>query len=286
MSKIFKPSAFGLTCLAVLTFILPASAQEKPPEEKWKISTELSYVVTGGNASTSSFSLGSRLSKTWDRNTVAFRTYVLKSNATTKNLQAVGSETDYEIIENKVEQLVAENYVLEGQFSRRLAKKLTGQAGASWDRNRFAGIAARYIVTAGLGYPVVENKRTTLKAEAAATVTLRRYLGDKTTSFAGLRAVASFEQKINDKSSLTSLFVFDDNLKKTADWRFDWTNAVSAPISKSLALKTSLRTLYTNSPALKAVPLVDTYGSPLGLFVYVPLKKLDLFFTNSIVISF
>jgi putative salt-induced outer membrane protein YdiY len=286
MSKQRKPAVFLLACLAVPALALRGPAQEKPPEEKWKVSTELSYVVTGGNASTSSFSLGSKLSKTWDRNTVAFRTYVLKSNATTKNLQAVGSETDYEIVENKVEQLVAENYVLEGQYSRRLTGKLTGQAGASWDRNRFAGIAARYILTAGVGDPVTETKRTTLKTEAAATVTLRRYIGDRTTSFAGLRAVVSFEQKINDKSSITSLFVFDDNLKKTVDWRFDWTNAVSAPISKSLALKTSLRTLYTNFPALKAVPLVDTYGNPLGLFVYVPLKKLDLFFTNSIVISF
>lgn len=286
MSRTTKPSIFGLTCLTILVLVLWVPAQETPPEEKWKVSTELSYVVTGGNASTSSFSLGSRLSKTWDRNSVAFRTYVLKSNATAKNLQAVGSETDYEIVENKVEQLVAENYVLEGQYSRRLAKKLTAQAGASWDRNRFAGIAARYIVTTGVGYPVVEAKRTTLKTEAAATVTLRRYMGERTTSFAGLRAVVSFEQKINDKSSLTSLFVFDDNLKKAVDWRFDWTNSVSAPVSKSLALKTSLRTLYTNSPALKAVPLVDTYGNPLGLYVYVPLKKLDLFFTNSIVISF
>lgn len=286
MQGIGRLQTLAILVGGVLMPAVTAAAQETPPDGKWKGSVELSYVVTGGNASTSSFSLGNKLSKSWDRNSVTFRTFILRSNATTKNLQAVGSETDYEVVENRVQQLVAENYVLEGQYSRHLAKKLVGQAGASWDRNRFAGIAGRFILTAGTGYSVVETKRTTLKTEAAATVTLRKYVAEKVTSFAGFRAVVNFEQNINDRSSITSLFVFDDNLKKTVDWRFEWTNAVSAPISKSLALKTSLRTIYTNFPALKAVPLFLRDGSPTGRTVQVPLKKLDVFFTNSLVISF
>jgi hypothetical protein len=105
-------------------------------------------------------------------------------------------------------------------------------------------------------------------------------------SFAGLRFSVLADQKILDNSSVSTQFVFDDNLKRMDDWRFDWTNSVSASISKSLALKISLRMIYTNVPALQSLALFDLEGLPTGLFVLVPLKNLDTVMTTSIVINF
>ncbi|HSA96520.1 MAG TPA: hypothetical protein VLJ16_10730, partial [Acidobacteriota bacterium] len=85
---------------------------------------------------------------------------------------------------------------------------------------------------------------------------------------------------------LQTLFVFDENLQEMRDWRFDWVNSVTASISRSLALKLSLRMLYTNVPALQMLPLFDDLGEPTGLTVPYPLKKLDTFLTTSIVINF
>jgi hypothetical protein len=82
------------------------------------------------------------------------------------------------------------------------------------------------------------------------------------------------------------VFIFDDNLKQMSDWRFDWTNAVRAAISKSLALKVSLRSFYARVPAVQNLALFDPLGEPTGLFVPYPLKKLDLYMTTSIVINF
>jgi len=260
--------------------------QENPNPPGWDISTEVSYVVTGGNAASSAFSLGGSFKRNWGNDTLLVKTFVLRSNATTITRSAVGTEGAYEVIEEKTRRLVAENYQLSGQYDRWLAKKLLAQAGLAWDRNRFAGVAGRAIFVAGLGWAPVETKRAQFKAEAAATYTLRKYVGLDSTSFAGFRAVVSGAYKPLEKSSVSTQFIFDDNLRRFRDWRYDWTTSVSASISKSLALKTSLRLLYAHLPALEQVPLLGPGGEETGLFVPVPLRRLDTFFTTSLVINF
>jgi putative salt-induced outer membrane protein YdiY len=280
----------GILGLAALAAAWPAALRAEEEARgllgAWKATAELGYVVTGGNTTTSTFSLGTAFERKWDKDALIFKTFILRSNSTTITKTAVGTETDFVINEEKVRRLVAENFLLSAQYDRRLAKRVVAQFGLSWDRNRFAGVASRLLFTAGTGYAWVETKRTVFKTDGGLTYTLRKYIGQDATSFAGFRAIASFEQKILDSSSVASQFIFDDNLKRMVDWRYDWTTSVSASISKALALKASVRLLYAHLPAEEAVPLFDLEGLPTGLTVPVPLKKLDTFFTTSIVINF
>lgn len=276
--------------LAVLVAAGPAAVRGQEAKKgllgPWAAKAEVSYVVTGGNTSTSALSLGMSFTRAWTKDTLLFRSFVLTSNSTTTSRIAEGTETDFDIIETRTTRKVAENYLLAGQYDRKILDGLAGQAGVSWDRNRFAGVDDRFIVTAGLGYNVIARKRTQLKTSAGLTFTRRQYVGKDMESFAGSRFTLTGEQKILDSSSFATNFVFDDNLKQGNDWRFDWANSVTASISKSLALKVSLRTLYANVPALQNLPLVDELGAPTGLTVPYPLKKLDTFMTTSIVINF
>lgn len=265
---------------------LAAAAEDQGLLGPWKATAEVSYVVTGGNTATSAFSLGTSFSRKWTNDTLLFKTYILRSNATTVTRTARGTPDDFDIIEDKVHRLVAENYLLAGQYDRRITKKVLGQVGLSWDRNRFAGVDDRVIFTTGLGFAWVERPRTQIKTDAGLTYTLRQYVGRETESFAGFRLNLAAVQKVLENSSVSTQFVFDDNLKRMADWRFDWTNSVTASISKSLALKTSLRLIYTRIPALQGLPLFDLGGEPTGQTVLVPLKRLDTFLTTSIVINF
>ncbi len=291
MTNRFSPlKAAGLaaafTSLIALA-VSPAAAQEKEGLlGPWKATAEVSYVVTGGNTSTSAFSLGTTFTRKWEKDTLTFKSYALRSNATTFTRRAVGTEDAFTVVEQESKALVAENFLLAGQYERRISKKLLGQAGMNWDRNRFAGLASRYMFTAGLGFAVVDAKKTQVKTDAGLTYTLRKYIGQDATSFAGFRFNLFGEQKLSEKSSFTSQFVLDENLKNTKDWRYDWTNSLTASISKSLALKTSLRMLYTHVPALQSLPLFDIEGVPTGLFVLSPLKHRDTFLTTSIVINF
>jgi putative salt-induced outer membrane protein YdiY len=282
--------AAAALALAVLLASGPGGllGQDKKPGllGPWVASAEVSYVVTGGNTSTSALSLGTSFTRKWANDTLLFRGYILKSNATTTTRTAHGTVDDFTITEVEVTRRVAENYLLAGQYDRRISKKLVGQAGLSWDRNRFAGVDDRVMVTTGFGYAWVEKPRTVVKTSAGLTYTLRQYVGQSMESFAGFRFSVIGDKKILESSSLSTQFVIDDNLKNTPDWRFDWLNSVTASISKSLALKVSLRTFYTHVPALQSLPLFDLAGDPTGLVVFDPLKNLDTFLTTSLVISF
>jgi len=290
MAKTLSPRK-ALAAAAALVLLIPAALTAQEAAKKgllgpWKATAEVSYVVTGGNTSTSAFSLGTSFVRKWANDSLQFKSYVLRSNATTTTRTAQGTETDFDILEERVERLVAENYLLAGQYDRRVSKKLAAQAGLSWDRNRFAGVDDRIMFTMGFGYTWVEKERTQVKTDAGLTYTLRQYVGQDSNSFAGFRFNFAAVQKVLESSSLSTQFIYDENLKKMTDWRFDWTNSVTASISKSLALKTSLRMIYTHLPAQQGLPLFDLEGLPTGLTVFVPLKKLDTFLTTSIVINF
>ncbi len=279
--------AVGLLALiAARPAVLVGQEKKNGLFHPWAATAEVSYVVTGGNTATSALSLGTSFSRKWTNDTLLFKGYILKSNATTTTRTAQGTEDDFFVIEDRVTRQVAENYVLGGQYDRRISKRLAGQAGLSWDRNRFAGVDDRVIATTGFGYGWVEDPRTHVRTSAGLTYTVRQYVGQDTESFAGFRLTVAGDQKILDSSAFATVFVFDDSLNQTSDWRFDWANSVTASISKSLALKVILRTLYANVPALQNLPLIDPAGDPTGLFVPYPLKKLDTFLTTSIVINF
>jgi putative salt-induced outer membrane protein YdiY len=282
----FVPAAALLALLVIGPAALRAQEQKKGLFGPWAATAEVSYVVTGGNTSTSALSLGTTFSRKWTKDSLHFKGYILTSNATTTSRTAQGTEDDFDVLTTETTRKVAENYILAGQYDRAVTDGLQGQAGLSWDRNRFAGVENRVIVTTGFGYDWVNKKRTQLKTSAGLTYTMRQYVGHDPESFAGFRLSVNGDQKILDSSSLSTLFIFDDNLNKAPDWRFDWANSATASISKALALKVILRTLYTNVPALQSLPLIDDLGQPTGLTVPYPLKKLDMFLTTSLVINF
>ncbi len=270
----------------------PGAAAQDAPQKKegllgpWAATAEVSYVVTGGNSSTSALSIGTSFTRKWTKDTMLFKAFVLNSRSKTTTRTAQGTEADYDILEQTVTRKVAENFLLSGQYDRRVSKKLSAQGGVSWDRNRFAGVNSRVMIGAGFGYLWVEKAETIVKSSAGLTYTLRQYVGQDAESFAGFRVSTSGDQKLSKSSSFATLFVFDDNLKNTPDWRIDWTNSLTASISKSLALKVSLRTLYAHLPANQNLPLFDPLGEPTGLFVPYPLQHLDIYLTTSVVLNF
>jgi len=287
-----RRAAAAVLFVELLALILVGPAALGGQEKKtgllgpWAATAEVSYVVTGGNTATSALSLGTSLSRKWTNDTLLFKTYILKSNATTTTRTAQGTVDDFEVLEESITRKVAENFQVAGQYDRRISKKLLGQVGLGWDRNRFAGLDDRIIATTGFGYAWVEKARTQVKTSAGVTYTVRQYVGEDWSSFAGFRFSLNGEQNILDNSKLSTQFTFDENLQEMRDWRFNWVNSVTASISRSLALKVSLRMLYANVPALQYLPLFDDLGDPTGLTVPYPLKKLDTFLTTSIVINF
>lgn len=253
----------------------------------WKKTIELSYVVTGGNTVSSSFSLGNTLIRTPnEKDTYTIKTYFLRSHSTTITQKAVGTEDNYTIEEEKTRRLTAENYLISGQYDHRATGRLLTTLAFVWDRNKFSGVEGRALWTAGAGLVLADSLGSKVKTHAGVSFTIRKYTAQSLSSFLGFRYSFSWDQKLFDNAFFATSFIFDDNLAKISDWRYEWASSLTAPLSKSLALKTSLKIIRTHRPPEIQVPLFNPDGSETGLFVYVPRHKVDTFFTTTIVLNF
>ena len=138
--------------LAVGTLSMPghATAQDETGAYTWENSTELSFVSTGGNASSSTLGLKSTLTATGGRSTFKIEVGGIRGETTFRTRTATGSATNFTVDETTNSQLTAENYFVRGRYDRAFASAFAF-SGAGWDRNTFAGIQNRYSLVAGLG---------------------------------------------------------------------------------------------------------------------------------------
>lgn len=255
--------------------------------DPWKKTLELSYVVTGGNTLSSSFSFGANLSRSPnEKNTYALKTFLLRSHSTIVNRKALGTEESFVVEEEKTRNLSAENYILSGQYDHRASGRLTTNLGFVWDRNKFSGVMGRALWTGGAGLVMADSARTKMRTQAGISFTIRKYSQQSANTFLGFRFSFSWDQKLFDNASFSTAFIFDDNLAKISDWRYEWNINLAAPVSKKLALKTGVRILRNNRPPDLSVPLFDAEGLDTGLKVMIPRGKVDTFFTTSFVLNF
>ncbi|MCX8159993.1 MAG: DUF481 domain-containing protein [Candidatus Saccharicenans sp.] len=255
--------------------------------DPWKKTLELSYVVTGGNTLSSSFSFGANLTRSPnEKDTYALRTFLLRSHSTTITRRAVGTVEDYMVEEERTRRLSAENYLLSGQYDHRVSGRLTTNLAFVWDRNKFSGVLSRALWTAGAGLVMADSARTRMRTQAGLSFTIRKYSQQPVNTFLGFRYALSWEQKLFDNASFATAFIFDDNLAHISDWRYEWNFNVAAPLNKKLSLKTGVRILRNNKPPDLSVPLFTSEGVDTGETVLIPRGKVDTFFTTSFVLNF
>ncbi len=255
--------------------------------DPWKKTLELSYVVTGGNTLSSSFSFGANLTRSPnEKDTYTMKTFLLRSHSTTITRRAVGTEEIFTVEEERTRRLSAENYLLSGQYDHRVSGRLTTNLAFVWDRNKFSGVLSRALGTAGAGLVMADSARTKMRTQAGLSFTIRKYSQQPVNTFLGFRYSLSWEQRLFDNASFATAFIFDDNLARISDWRYEWNFNVAAPLNKKLSLKTGVRILRNNRPPDLSVPLFTPEGAETGTSVLIPRGKVDTFFTTSFVLNF
>ncbi len=262
----------------------PAAAQESIT---WESSTELSFVATGGNASSSTLGLKAALTGTREPNVFKIELGGIRTNVDQTTRTATGTATSYTINETTISQTTAENYFAKARYDRNFSQAFVF-AGAGWDRNTFAGIQNRYALVAGVGRTFVEGETGHFKADIGATYTIQKDVDPAPGAddgFGGMRLTLDAARKLSETADFTSALVVDENLESTEDLRADWTNSIAVALSQKLALKTSIQLLYDHLPSLLSVPLVDGSGAPTGTTVSTPGDKLDRVLTLTLVIK-
>ncbi len=253
----------------------------------WENSTELSFVSTGGNASSSSLGLKATLAGTGAPNSFKFEAGGIRSETSTTTRTATGTLTSYTIAEATVSQVTAENYFLRGRFDRSFDGAY-GYTGAGWERNTFAGVQNRYSIVAGLGRTFVDGDAGSFKADVGGTYTVQKDVDPvpgADEGFFGARLTAEAKRPINPSTDYESALVVDNSFENSDDLRADWINSLTIALSERLAFKTSLQLLFDNEPSQLSVPLFDTAGTPTGSNVLTPGEKIDSILTLTLVIK-
>lgn len=221
----------------------------------------------------------------WDGSSLEIALGSVRAETTTTSRVAFGSPTDFTIRKSGDTALTAENYFLRGRYDRDLSEALFWFAGARWDKNEFAGIDSRFAAFAGVGNVWFERESARFRTDYGVTFTDQKDVSAATSSFAGARLSYDYWRQVNATTSFDSDLIIDENVDDTSDYRVDFSNSVSAAMSKRLALKASLQLLYDNQPALTEVLLIQ--GDFIdGTRVLAELDSLDSILTVSLVASF
>jgi putative salt-induced outer membrane protein YdiY len=272
--------------IALLASILaapPARAQEFA----WENASELSFVSTGGNASSTTFGVKASLTGTGEPNTVKVELGGIRASSDIKTRRAVGTPGSFTVSETSDSKLTAASYFARARYDRSFGGAFAF-GGAGWDRNTFAGVENRYQFVSGVGRTWVDGESGRFKTDVGGTYTIQRDVSPRPGAddeFFGFRGSIEARRRLTATADYTSTLIADQNLETSEDFRADWINSIAVSISEGLALKTSVQLLYDAQPANIPVPLFDDGGAQIGT-VSARGDEIDRVLTLTLVVRF
>ncbi len=229
-----------------------ADAQDnKPPAAEF--SSDVGFVNVSGNTSITSLSLGEKFTRRlgkWE-----FR----------QDLGAVYGETDGTETSNMWRASVRSDYGF--------APHLALYARTAFDRNKFAGIKARFAKGLGAAWKVRATDIDQLNVEAGFELTQQDNLDGTSDGFSSLRAATSWKHALSKSAYVFQGLEFLPNLDEGDDYRVNSESTIVAPLSTRVAMKASYVVRYDNLPSLNAAGTA-------------PLRKSDRILSTGIQVSF
>lgn len=252
----------------------------------WVNATELSFVATAGNSSSSTLGLKTGLTGTSEGSEFKFSVGGIRAESEFRTTTAVGTEADFTVNREIRTDRSAENYFAKGRYDHDVGSAFAF-GGANWTRNTFAGVNHRFGFVAGFGRTWAEEEGRLFKTDIGATYTIQKDVEDdpaKRDGFGGVRANIEALRALTEATELATSIEIDENLRDTEDLRIDWVVSFGVALTEGLAFKTSYQLLFDNDPARVAVPLFDTGGAATGT-VRIPTDTTDSYLTLSLVIK-
>jgi putative salt-induced outer membrane protein YdiY len=253
----------------------------------WENATELSFVSTGGNASSTTSGVKASLTGTGDPHTFKLELGGIRASSEVKTRRAVGTPGSFTVTETTDSESTAGSYFARARYDRAIDGAFAF-GGAGWDRNTFAGVENRYQVVTGVGRTWLDGESGRFKTDVGGTYTIQRDVQPRPGAddeFFGFRGSVEARRRLTTTADYTLNLVVDQNLETSSDFRADWINSVAVSISEGLALKTSFQLLYDAQPANIPVPLFDGGGTQIGT-VCARGEEIDSVLTLTLVVRF
>jgi putative salt-induced outer membrane protein YdiY len=240
--------------------------------------------MTSGNSESQSLNFGEKYTYKWPKAEFLFEAVAIRAESTTRTVTNTGGV----LTESETTETTAELYSVGGKFRRDITPRFFWYTGGGWLRNELSGIENRFTFGAGVGYKLVDSPKHKLAGELGLNYAKEDFVfvqpdGEDSADYAAARAFLGYQFLMTETSKFTSDLEFVDNLDDTDDWRVRWINAVTANLSKRLALKAGLTLLYDNQPVLEPI---DDLGTPAFDPVFFEFDELDTILTANLVLTF
>ncbi len=256
-----------------------ADAQESG-EHEWTNVTELSFLLSGGNAGASSLGLRNAVRRTAPNGELRIDLAAIRTDAIRSTRVAEGADSDdYVVREDRERDRTVERYSIQLRYDRNLSDRFYAFGGSGWDRNEPGGFEHRTVTVLGAGSrwgPGGDEWR--LRVGYGVTYTVQRDVTpdpDRDDSFAGARLTLDHEYHFSEGARAESSWTIDGNAQRMRDFRGDLTTSVSSQLGSRLALQTTVQLLWDNDPPLERLPLLGPDGEASAEDVLEPLRRLD-----------
>jgi hypothetical protein len=170
-------------------------------------------------------------------------------------------------------------------YQRQISARTDWFANFDAVRDEPSNINRQFVFAGGLGTTWRKTDQLTFRTAYGISYTDEDLVVEGSRRFAGYRLYYGLKSKLTSTTQFDSELTTDGSFDEGDDIRFDWLNGVGVAINSRLALKSSVRVLFRNLPALEALDLRAPDGLAIGL-VEVPKQKTDTVLTTSLVITF
>ena len=204
----------------------------------WSLTSELSAVVSEGNAESLTLGMGAQIGYAWSLTTLEIEGNSVTTESSKTTRMAVGTSDDFVVSEETIRETTAEAFNVNMRLDRQVSDAAFTFAGLDWLRNTFAGVDGRFLMAFGGGSALIDQQDVRLKVDLAGTYTFQSDVVENPfvkRNFPGLRSGLLFWKRIS--SSTETELVTDWNVQDTEDLRLDWTSSLSVSVNCLVALK-------------------------------------------------
>ncbi len=198
------------------------------PPPAWEVNSELSLVATGGNTSTRTLGVGGDV------------THRAGAQTTRASVAFLTSEAD--------DVTRARSLVARARHGVRVGPRLELFGRGDYARDRFAGIANRATIDAGLAYTASLPARQSLKAEGSIGLTDERRLDGTDLRFASTTAAVTYRWRVAPGAELGEEVAFNGDLQDGANWRGTSATALTIDLTRIISFRISHAFEYRNTP--------------------------------------
>lgn len=280
-------TAFAFALLASIAIAGTASAQTPPPQEP-KLgpanSAELGMVIATGNARSTSVGLRNVYTYRWPNALLRWESGWLRAVSRDGDRFAVETASGFDIIEPDTE-VDSHRLFSKLHYQRQVSPRTDWFADFDAVRDEPSNINRQFVVAGGLGTTWTKTDRLTFRTAYGVSYTDEDLVVEGANRFAGYRLYYGLKALLTPATAAESELTFDGSFENGDDFRTDWLNSISVAMNTRVALKSSVRLLFRNVPALEALDLRNAAGLTIGT-VNVEKHKVDTNFTTSLVIAF